>query len=105
MTLYLEESTYAFLNQQTIFEEQHVWCDVILAVVQQSNHAIWVHRLSCEELQGDKDDMSEDDRQNCAASGFTETLLKITDHKLRGAVKKMTRADIGCFTIWVCAQI
>lgn len=47
-------STYTFLHQQTIFEEKHEWCNAVLTVVQQSHHALWVHGLSCEKLQGDK---------------------------------------------------
>lgn len=43
-------STYTFLNFQTILEKGHKGGDAILTEVQQTNHAIWIHGLSCEKL-------------------------------------------------------
>lgn len=40
----------AFLNFQTILEEEHVWCDTILTEVKETNDAIWVNGLTNEKL-------------------------------------------------------
>lgn len=46
--------TYTFLNQQTIFQEEHERRGAVWTVVQQSHHALWVHWRPCVKLQGDR---------------------------------------------------
>lgn len=48
------QSTYKFLTNHAIFEEEHVWCDAIFIVVQGCCDACWVHGATRVKLSSDK---------------------------------------------------
>lgn len=48
------QSTYKFLTNHAIFEEEHVWCDAIFIVVQGSCDTWWVHGATRVKLSRDK---------------------------------------------------
>lgn len=47
-------TTYKFFDDHAVFEEEHVWCDAILIVVQGCCDTCWVHGATCVKLERDK---------------------------------------------------
>lgn len=54
VAFFCHQSTYKFLTNHTIFEEEHVWCDAIFIVVQGSCDTCWVHGATRVKLSSDK---------------------------------------------------